>query len=219
MNIATQNPVQVPNPVTPPPVAITQPVAQAQPEPAAAVPDPGSDLPVQTQEHAPTHPAAETPVAAGFRAIILLGFPTESDQLPGAGTWIGTTGRKKITTQWNEFTLSADQAIPGHQEMPAHVAGGASAWYADIDEPLAETAPAGQRIVRLVIPDMSENDAKVRRLNKVLGDDLITHQLRSLVGSNESAVLVSATVGANAFEMLRSNLALRMPSAIVRVSA
>ena len=214
--LAAQNPVQVPvpapAPVAAPPVTIDEPAAQPQ----HAV-DPDERLPVQ-----PVPAQAETaaPVEGGYRTIILLGFPVDSDPLPGAGTWAGTTGgREKLQTQWNEFSLGADQAIPGHQEMAAHVASGASAWYADTDQPLAETAPSGQRIVRLVLPDMSEDDAKVRRLNKVLGDSIVTHQLRSLVGSNSSAVLVSATVGANAFEMLRSNLALRMPNAIVRVNA
>ena len=103
--------------------------------------------------------------------------------------------------------------------MGALVSNGARAWYAETAAPLPEVAPEGYRIVRLIVPDMSVGDAKLRRLNKVLGDGIESFQLRSLVGANESAVLVNAVIGAHAFEMLKSNLTLRMPNAIVRTAA
>ena len=213
---AAQNPVQVPveaqsaAPVAAAPVAaapVAVPAAQAVPEQPAA------------QQPAAQQGAETAASAASYRSIVLIGFSVNEDPLPAPGSWIGISGRQKTRCEWNEHSLSADQAIPGHQAMGALVAAGAGAWYAETATPLVETAPAGHTIVRIVLPDLSVDDAKVRRLNKVLGDNLETHQLRSLVGANSSAVLVSATVGANNFEMLKSNLCLRMPNAIVRVPA
>ena len=189
------------------------PAAAPAPAAAAPTPDPAPAAAAPAAESETT----ETPVTS-FRTVILLGFPADGDPLPGHGTWVGITGRKKVQCSWNEHIIAGDQPIPGHQEMGAHVANGAAAWYAETDAPLAEVAPNGYRIVRLVLPDMSVNDAKVRRLHKVLGNNLQVMQLRSLVGTNQSAVLVSATVGANSFEMLNANLCLRMPTAVVRVN-
>ena len=220
---AAQNPVQVPveaqsaAPVAAAPVAAA-PVAAA---PVAAAPVAAAPVAVPAAQAVPEQPAAQQPAApaASYRSIVLIGFSVNEDPLPAPGSWIGISGRQKTRCEWNEHSLSADQAIPGHQAMGALVAAGAGAWYAETATPLVETAPAGHTIVRIVLPDLSVDDAKVRRLNKVLGDNLETHQLRSLVGANSSAVLVSATVGANNFEMLKSNLCLRMPNAIVRVPA
>ena len=208
------------------------PVAAAN-APAAAVPPaepaPVPDQPIAAEQPVATEPEAQhTPAAGdeqassdglGFRTIILLGFSPADDPLPGAGNWIGVSGRKKTQIYWNEQSIVMDQPIPGHQSMGALVSNGARAWYAETAAPLPEVAPEGYRIVRLIVPDMSVGDAKLRRLNKVLGDGIESFQLRSLVGANESAVLVNAVIGAHAFEMLKSNLTLRMPNAIVRTAA
>ena len=215
---AAQNPVQVPVEAQSAASVAAAPVAAA---PVAAAPVAAAPVAVPAAQAVPEQPAAQQPAApaASYRSIVLIGFSVNEDPLPAPGSWIGISGRQKTRCEWNEHSLSADQAIPGHQAMGALVAAGAGAWYAETATPLVETAPAGQTTVRIVLPDLSVDDAKVRRLNKVLGDNLETHQLRSLVGANSSAVLVSATVGANNFEMLKSNLCLRMPNAIVRVPA
>ncbi len=159
------------------------------------------------------------PAATSYRTIILLGFPTAEDPLPGAGTWVGISGRQKVQCTWNEHAISSDQPVPGLQTMATHVATGALALVAETPIPLPETADAGHRIVRFVLPDTSINDRKVRRLNKLLGDNIETHELRSLTSATTTAVLVSATVNANAFEMLKANLCLRLPAAVIRVPA
>ena len=201
---AAQNPVQVP--------VEAQSAAPVAAAPVAAAPVAAAPVAVPAAQAVPEQPAAQQPAApaASYRSIVLIGFSVNEDPLPAPGSWIGISGRQKTRCEWNEHSLSADQAIPGHQAMGALVAAGAGAWYAETATPLVETAPAGHTIVRIVLPDLSVDDAKVRRLNKVLGDNLETHQLRSLVGANSSAVLVSATVGANNFEMLKSNLCLRL---------
>ncbi len=170
------------------------------------------------QDAAPPIAPPQASEQTHYRTIILLGVPVEADPLPGAGEWVGTVGRQRALTEWNEHSLGANTEMPGQVEIAAAAAAGASAWFVDTPNPLPETAPAGLRIVRLVLPNLAEGDAKVRRLKKVLGEQIETHTLSSLVGAKETAVLVSATVGANSFEMLRSNLALRMPEAIIRIS-
>ncbi len=171
-------------------------------------------------------PTAQTPDApklasssTAHRIILLLDFPVDADPLPNAGAWKGISGQQKVQCTWSELSLPASDPIPGHAEMQSQVSGGASAWYADTETALAETAPDGMRIVRLFLPGLSVLDAKVRRMNKLLGENIESHQLHSLTGGDQSAVLVSATVGANSFEMLKSNLCLRMPKAVVRINA
>lgn len=191
-------------------------LTQTAPSPIAASPTAAQSAPVDPTTH---EPDVQAPATADYRIIVLLGFAAEADPLPGHGTWVGVTGRKQVQCSWNEQAVLTDQPIPGHSDMGAHVANGAAAWYADTGVPLHETAPDGYRIVRLVLPDMAIGDAKVRRLNKVLGDDLQTFELRPLTNAGTGAVLVNATVGANSFEMLKSNLCLRMPTAVVRVQS
>lgn len=155
----------------------------------------------------------------GSRFILLLNFPREHDPIPDAGTWNGISGRQRTVSTWSELSLPQDQPIPGHENMAGQVANGAGAWYFDTGEPIASDPGRGKRIVRLFVPDLKVNDAKIRRMNKLLGEDIETHQLRSLIGGEATAVFVSATVDANSFEMLKSNLSLRLPKAVVRVSA
>ena len=214
------NPIQA-SPVQPSPVQAV-PVEAASAAPAAApVPEavpltiPDAAVPAPADTEMPVD-QIQANVSGGFRTVILLGVSPADDPLPGAGVWIGVSGRKKTRIYWNEQSIPVDQPIPGHQSIGTLVSGGASAWYAETEVPLPETATDGRRIVRLVVPDMSINDKKLRRLDKVLGDDLETFQLRSLAGANESAALVNAVIGAHAFDMLMSNLTLRMPNAIVR---
>lgn len=229
---SAENPIQTPQPVAesvaPAPVAATNqahgigvipnPVAEAnalvdQGQPAAA-PVPAQVASAAEQAEVPSIPGSST----ASRFILLLDFPLESDPLPTAGTWKGVSGRQRAEATWSELCISQDEAIPGHQDMANHVAKGAGAWYADTETEVAGTAGvAGKRIVRLFVPDLKVNDAKIRRMNKLLGDEIETHQLRSLIGGQATAVLVSATVNSNSFEMLKSNLALRMPKAIVRI--
>ena len=132
---------------------------------------------------------------------------------------MGVSGRQKRKTLWSEVSIPRDVPIPGHEGMATQVANGAGAWYADTDQPLAEAAGSRTTCVRVFLPGLSVNDAQVRRMSKLLGDSMESYQLRSLIGGEAVAVIVSATVQASSFEMLKTNFALRMPNAIIRTAA
>lgn len=212
------------NPIRPPKESVAapaqQPVTQAattQPNPLLREEAPAPAAPAQEPASQPA-PAADSS-SAGVRNIILTGIAAEDDPLPSPGVWIGISGRTKTECEWSETAIGLDQPIPGLSQLIAKSSNDNAAWFVDTSAALPERAPAGSALMRLILPGLSENDAKVRRLNKVLGADVDTFQLRSLTDPDATAVLVSTVVGANSFEMLKSNLCLRLPTAIIRVSA
>ncbi len=179
----------------------------------------GNELAAAATKKDSTEPGSLTGTSSGSRYILLLDYPAEHDPLPSAGTWMGVTGRTKIETLWSEVSIPQDVPIPGHEGMAVQVANGAGAWYADTDQPLGEVAGSRMTCVRVFLPDLSVNDAQVRRMSKLLGEGMESYQLRSLIGGEAVAVIVSAKVQASSFEMLKTNFALRMPNAIIRTAA
>lgn len=200
------------------PIQAHAPAQGSQTTDQSAVVDGVEDLPIQPAVAEDTTHTVDEAIDS-CRFVLVLNLPTAKDPLPGAGTWKGVAGLQKTEVTWNELSLSAGEEVPDQDELTRNLSGPAHAWIAETETKLDETAGNGRRIVRLFIPGLTVRDAKVRRMNKVLGDNIESHQLRPLGGGEATAVLVSASVAANSFEMLKSNLCLRMPKAVIRTRA
>ena len=76
--------------------------------------------------------------------------------------------------------------------------------------------------ILVVIPGGRKDDSLVRRFGKILGEDMTLSRLRPIVESESAddfGVLISGVIHSKNYDMLASNMPIRMSKAILRGEA
>ena len=76
--------------------------------------------------------------------------------------------------------------------------------------------------ILVVVPGGRKDDSLVRRFRKILGEDMTVSRLRPIVESDSAddfSVLISGVIRSKNYNMLASNMPIRMSKAILRGAA
>ncbi|MDW3179639.1 MAG: hypothetical protein R8J94_19765 [Acidimicrobiia bacterium] len=187
--------------------------AKTAPLPAAA-PAAAEAPPSSSPEAAAAAEAAATPTpAAAQQTVVFLETSQEAAEQHAETltTWAAVVGRNKTPVLWSELAITP---TIGAAEFNQLVAASNGAWLLDGDVP---TAGGGQAIFRMIVPDADASDAKLAKVIKQFGGMVTMRDLRPATAEGKPAVLVSGSVPAHSYDMLHSNMRLRVPNGAARI--
>ncbi|MFT7475492.1 MAG: hypothetical protein ACI81L_002431 [Verrucomicrobiales bacterium] len=201
------------NPVAVEPDPVRQTLhAAAAPGVAQSAPDAAQPT---EQEAAP-----EVNKPAFTRVIIFDNAEDRDEAIPGFRSWPGMTGREQVASEWSESPYERSVLFRDKGQLEGLFSRGGRAWMLDESSPLPLFSKGSIGEIRMIIPDMNAAESQFGKLKTLLGDDLVPLSLVPVDPAvHAEAVLICAAVDSTSAELLRSNLRLRVPRAVLRVES